>query len=195
MWRSRTSFNHTVILGERCEASRRAGAYRAACRSRPQRFFSAPCYLARQRRDRSLSRCMRRSDAGMRNAYSAFGDMENRRSSPGRGLFVGQTGVAANHHFVMSVHEPDYEFTAGSYTIEVFVRVVGIAETASSATSSYPLIAIWRSACVFARVSCLSANLVQTGMSATCEITTKERSREPSAVGGYHGDPLTAPIS
>src|SRR5262249_54144517 len=44
---------------------------------------------------------------------------------PGSGLYVGQTGAAANHHFVLSAHQPAYEFAPGEYTIEIFARIVG----------------------------------------------------------------------
>jgi hypothetical protein len=40
-------------------------------------------------------------------------------------LYVGQTGVEANHHFVLSVHEPNYEFIAGTYIIVVFAKLAG----------------------------------------------------------------------
>ena len=43
----------------------------------------------------------------------------------GGGLFVGQTGVSANHHFVLSVHHTGYEFVAGDYAIQVFAREAG----------------------------------------------------------------------
>lgn len=43
----------------------------------------------------------------------------------GGGLFVGQTGVSANHHFVLSVHDPGYEFGAGEYTIQVYAQEAG----------------------------------------------------------------------
>lgn len=45
--------------------------------------------------------------------------------TPGSGLFVPQAGVVANHHFVLSVHEPAYVFAAGAYRIEVFARLAG----------------------------------------------------------------------
>jgi hypothetical protein len=31
--------------------------------------------------------------------------------------------VEANHHFVLSVHEPNYEFVAGAYVIVVFAKL------------------------------------------------------------------------
>ena len=34
-------------------------------------------------------------------------------------------GLAANHHFVLSVHEGDYRFKPGTYEIEVIADVVG----------------------------------------------------------------------
>lgn len=43
--------------------------------------------------------------------------------TPGSGLYVPQPGVVANHHFVLSVHEPAYLFAAGTYRVEVFARL------------------------------------------------------------------------
>lgn len=63
--------------------------------------------------------------ADMEQVFSFWGYGEANKLSPGSGLYVGQTGVGANHHFVLSVHEPGYEFKAGTYTIRVFARIVG----------------------------------------------------------------------
>lgn len=57
--------------------------------------------------------------------FGLWGYGETTNLSPGSGLYVGQTGVAVNHHFVLSVHRPDYEFVTGEYTIQVFARLVG----------------------------------------------------------------------
>jgi hypothetical protein len=43
----------------------------------------------------------------------------------GSGLYVPQTGVVADHHFVQSVHQHMYEFAAGTYAIDVFARLAG----------------------------------------------------------------------
>jgi hypothetical protein len=40
-------------------------------------------------------------------------------------LYVRQTGIAVNHHFVLCAHQAPYEFTAGDYRIEVFAGLVG----------------------------------------------------------------------
>jgi hypothetical protein len=66
---------------------------------------------------------VRRGDAEQ--TFSFWGYGETNKLNPGSGLYVGQTGVAANHHFVLSVHHPDYAFDAGNYTIQVFARLVG----------------------------------------------------------------------
>jgi hypothetical protein len=43
----------------------------------------------------------------------------------GSGLFVGEAGVEANHHFLLSPNEETFTFTAGRYRIDVLVHVVG----------------------------------------------------------------------
>jgi len=58
-------------------------------------------------------------------AFSFWGYGETEKLSPGSGLFASRTGFAANHHFVLSVHEEGYEFTEGTHEVEVFARVVG----------------------------------------------------------------------
>ena len=63
--------------------------------------------------------------AGSDQIFSFWGYGETNQLVPGSGLYVGQTGIAVNHPFVLSVHQPAYEFTKGDYEIEVFVRLVG----------------------------------------------------------------------
>lgn len=43
----------------------------------------------------------------------------------GSGLFVSDTGVEANHHFLTPPDDSAYRFTAGHYTLEVFARLLG----------------------------------------------------------------------
>jgi hypothetical protein len=43
----------------------------------------------------------------------------------GSGLFVGETGVAANHHFLTPYDATSFRFMAGEYKIAVFARLVG----------------------------------------------------------------------
>jgi len=63
--------------------------------------------------------------AGAEQIFSFWGYGETKNITPGSGLFVGPTGVALNHHFVLSVQHPSYNFEAGHYSILVFARIVG----------------------------------------------------------------------
>jgi hypothetical protein len=43
----------------------------------------------------------------------------------GSGLFVGETGVEANHHFLTPRDASSFNFTEGRYRLDVFARVLG----------------------------------------------------------------------
>ena len=62
---------------------------------------------------------------GSEQVFSFWGYGETHDPVRGSGLFVGQTGVALNHQFVLSTQHPGYQFAEGLYSIVVFVRVVG----------------------------------------------------------------------
>lgn len=57
--------------------------------------------------------------------FSFWGYSETERLSAGSGIYVSRTGLAANHHFVLSVHEPAYEFSAGDYIVDIYAHLVG----------------------------------------------------------------------
>lgn len=57
--------------------------------------------------------------------FSFWGYGETNKLAPGSGLFVGQSGVCYNHHFVLSVQHDSYQFVAGDYLLEVFARLAG----------------------------------------------------------------------
>ena len=42
----------------------------------------------------------------------------------GSGLFVGETGVAANHHFLTPKDGSTFSFTEGNYRLEVFAHLL-----------------------------------------------------------------------
>jgi hypothetical protein len=46
----------------------------------------------------------------------------------GSGLFVGETGVEANHHFLTPRDGNSFRFTEGRYTLDVFARLLGQSE-------------------------------------------------------------------
>ena len=62
---------------------------------------------------------------GSEQVFSFWGYGETEKLTAGSGLHVSKTGFAANHHFVLSVHETEYRFEPGDYDIEVFANVVG----------------------------------------------------------------------
>jgi len=43
----------------------------------------------------------------------------------GSGLFVGETGIAANHHFLAPRDNNSFHFTEGQYRLEVFAHLLG----------------------------------------------------------------------
>src|SRR5580658_4394949 len=43
----------------------------------------------------------------------------------GSGLFVGETGIAANHHFLAPTDGSSFRFTEGRYRMEVFAHLLG----------------------------------------------------------------------
>jgi hypothetical protein len=43
----------------------------------------------------------------------------------GSGLFVGETGIAANHHFLMPPDSGSFLFAEGQYRLDMFVRLLG----------------------------------------------------------------------
>jgi hypothetical protein len=43
----------------------------------------------------------------------------------GSGLFVGETGIAANHHFLVQPGSDSFLFTEGQYRLDVFARLLG----------------------------------------------------------------------
>jgi hypothetical protein len=49
----------------------------------------------------------------------------NEKLVRGSGLFVGETGVEANHHFLTPRDENAFRFTEGRYTLDVFARLLG----------------------------------------------------------------------
>lgn len=51
-----------------------------------------------------------------------YGDKDLARGS---GIYVGQEGVATNHHFLTPTDIGSFDFAAGDYTLEVFAKSVG----------------------------------------------------------------------
>jgi hypothetical protein len=71
--------------------------------------------------------------------FSFWGYGETEKLTAGSGLHISRTGVAANHHFVFSVHESEYHFEPGQYDIDVFANVVGHKNAVQLSTISLTL--------------------------------------------------------
>jgi hypothetical protein len=65
-----------------------------------------------------------RHDGGEQ-VFGFWGYGETEKLTAGSGLYVSKTGLSANHHFVLSVHEDEYRFEPGDYVIDVLASVVG----------------------------------------------------------------------
>lgn len=60
---------------------------------------------------------------GMERVFSFWGYGEADKLTPGSGVYISKTGMAANHHFVMSMLADDFEFKPGDYTITVHAHL------------------------------------------------------------------------
>jgi hypothetical protein len=80
---------------------------------------------------------LRRGDS--QQIFSFWGYGETNKLTAGSGLFVGQAGIALNHHFVLPVQHTSYEFVEGPYSIHVLARVVGKSRPISLDTISLTL--------------------------------------------------------
>jgi hypothetical protein len=49
----------------------------------------------------------------------------NDKLARGSGLFVGETGVEANHHFLITRDGNHFRFTEGRYRMDVFAKLLG----------------------------------------------------------------------
>ena len=56
---------------------------------------------------------------------SIFGFYGDDKLVRGSGLFVGETGVAVNHHFLVPNDGSSFRFTAGHYRMDVVAKLLG----------------------------------------------------------------------
>ena len=57
--------------------------------------------------------------------FNFWGHTEAGKLTLGSGLFVGQTGIACDHHFNPNIVVDDFIFGDGEYRIEIFATTVG----------------------------------------------------------------------
>jgi hypothetical protein len=69
----------------------------------------------------SLHVSLQRSETMQNFSVWVYGDDKLRRGS---GLFVGETGVEANHHFITHGDTHNFQFLAGRYHLKVYARLL-----------------------------------------------------------------------
>lgn len=65
---------------------------------------------------------LRRGETSQNFNIWVYGDKQLARGS---GLFVPETGVASNHHFMLPADGTNFHFLPGKYVVEVFASIVG----------------------------------------------------------------------
>ena len=65
---------------------------------------------------------LRRGETSQNFNIWVYGDKQLIRGS---GLFVSESGVAANHHFLLPPDGTAFQFLSGKYTLDVFISLVG----------------------------------------------------------------------
>lgn len=91
----------------------------------PKVFLRTLLYSTAQRGKMIERMYVKLIQADREQLFTTWGYAPTTEISPGSGLYVGQTGVSANHHFVLSEYYSGYEFVEGNYTIQVFAQQIG----------------------------------------------------------------------
>lgn len=71
----------------------------------------------------SMSCTLSRNETHQNFNFWSYG--EANKLVPGSGLYAGESGVATNHHFVISEGGQGFQFMEGKYLLEVFVQLYG----------------------------------------------------------------------
>lgn len=64
-------------------------------------------------------------DDAVRHHFNIWVYGERHQLVRGSGLFVGEVGIAANHHFLSAPDRSQFSFLAGRYRLQVFARLLG----------------------------------------------------------------------
>src|SRR5712692_5013822 len=107
--------------------------------ARPKVFLRSLVYSTGKRGHivESMFVTLRRAETRQTFNIWVYGD---ERLARGSGLFVGDTGVACNHHFLLPEDGTHFRFLAGDYQLDVFASLVGFSKTLhlSSITLTVP---------------------------------------------------------
>jgi hypothetical protein len=92
----------------------------------PLKVFLRTLLYSTSKRGRILESmwvCLRRGETSQNFNIWTYG--EKKQLSRGSGLFVPESGVASNHHFLLPADGTSFHFLAGKYTVQVFASLVG----------------------------------------------------------------------
>ncbi|MCB9978880.1 MAG: hypothetical protein H6862_04675 [Rhodospirillales bacterium] len=65
---------------------------------------------------------LKRSETQQNFNIWVYGSKELNRGS---GLFIGDTGIASNHHFLLPTDVESFVFKAGNYSLEIYAQIIG----------------------------------------------------------------------
>ena len=85
------------------------------------RFFCVPCF-SRHPSAAALHIALSRNETQQNFNIWVYGD---ERLVRGSGLFVGETGVPVNHHFLAPKDGSSFRFNEGRYRIDVYAHLLG----------------------------------------------------------------------
>jgi hypothetical protein len=71
----------------------------------------------------SMHVTLRRNETQQTFSIWAFGELKDMKV--GGGLYVPESGIVGNHHFVVSPNDGNYVFRSGTYELKVFATIVG----------------------------------------------------------------------
>ncbi len=91
----------------------------------PKVWFRALLYSTAPRGNVLESMYVRLQRGETKQNFSFWVCGEREKLATGCGLYVGQSGVALNHHFVLPKDGSRFEFLAGEYVIDVLATLVG----------------------------------------------------------------------
>jgi hypothetical protein len=100
------------------------GGPREGAPPRPKVFLRSLLYSTGKRGHivESMYVVLRRGETRQTFNIWVYGD---ERLTRGSGLFVGDTGVVCNHHFLLPEDGTQFQFLAGDYRLDVFASIVG----------------------------------------------------------------------
>jgi hypothetical protein len=94
-------------------------------KSLPKVFLRTPLFSTSKRGRIIESMYVTLSIEGVIQDFAVWAFGERTELVRGSGLFVGETGVEANHHFLISKTDKPFQFISGQYRLDVYAHLLG----------------------------------------------------------------------